>query len=111
MIFKKKSGQKKVAKRWVNWFAKSLKVAKRFYFQVAEFFFPPLDVPSQKEESETRLNIARADSLWINDGVKAPEEVRARFEGGFTIDHDLDDAIYNTEIDLSALDEQTTTTA
>ena len=79
--------------------------------QVAEFFFPPLDVPSEKEQSETRLNMARADSLWINDGVKAPEEVRARFEGGFTIDHDLDDAIYNTEIDLSALDEQTTTTA
>ena len=78
---------------------------------VREFIFPPLDVPSEKEKSETRLNTARADSLWINDGVKAPEEVRQRFEGGFTIDHDLNDAIYNTEIDLSALDEQTTATA
>ena len=41
--------KKKVAKRWVNWFARSLKVAKRFYFQVAEFFlFPRLDIFQEK---------------------------------------------------------------
>ena len=45
--------------------------------------FPPLWVPSAKEESETRSNLANADQVWVEMGALTPEEVRrSRFAGG-----------------------------
>lgn len=76
------------------------------------FEFNPIDAPDLKTMAETRKIMADADSVYIADGVLLPEEVRkARFDGGFSVETQLDDAAYMAELDLDRIaDEQTTET-
>lgn len=73
---------------------------------VGEFNFPPLDVPTEKEQSETRLNVARADDLNINNQIYEPEECRERYRDKFTVDFELDDSLYKPEIDTTPINDE-----
>jgi phage-related protein (TIGR01555 family) len=54
--------------------------------------FKPLKQLSEKEQSETRLNQAQIDKIYIDSGVLTPEEVaRSRFGGdGYSFETTLD---------------------
>lgn len=75
------------------------------------FEFNALDEPDIKAMAETRKIMSEADSKYIADGVLLPEELRkSRFEGGFSVETQLDDAAYMQELALDRIaDEQATT--
>lgn len=77
------------------------------------FEFNPLDAPDMKSMSETRKAMAETDQKYIDMGVLLPEEVRqSRFEGGFSVETQLDDDAYMQELALDRIaDEQTTETS
>ena len=75
------------------------------------FTFNSLDEPDLKSMAETRKIMSEADSKYIADGVLLPEEIRkARFDGGFSVETQLNDAAYMQELALDRIaDEQATT--
>lgn len=67
--------------------------------EVWSFDFNPLFQPTEQEESETRLNVAKADEIYINTGVLSPNEVAdSRFGGGeYSMETTLDDETRNPD--------------
>jgi len=71
---------------------------------VQDVKFPPLEIPTDKERAETQLILANADSVRIADDILHPREIRdSRYSGEFSFDVMLDESLYNDDLDLERL--------
>ena len=43
--------------------------------------WPPLDEPGEKEQAETRKSVAETDALYLDRGVRTPDQVARSRDG------------------------------